>query len=113
MINLPIYNEDKPPEHGLYIGLFHGRKDPDEQLDDWGCNGPIIGPLKYIHTTYLSHIKLEFIREADSRLYGFNTNEMKELTINDEMVLFQDVWYGDWTTYYYEESIPTIDQTSL
>src|SRR3546814_15310909 len=29
----------------LYLHLYHGRKDPDESLEDWGSDGPVIGPL--------------------------------------------------------------------
>jgi hypothetical protein len=36
----------------LYLHLYHGRKDPDENLEDWGSEGPVIGPLAYVHTTY-------------------------------------------------------------
>lgn len=28
-----------------YLHLFHGRKDPNQQMDDWGEDGPYIGPL--------------------------------------------------------------------
>ncbi len=36
----------------LYLNLFHGRNTPDEQLTDWGFDGPIVGPLDYIQWTY-------------------------------------------------------------
>ncbi|GEM_PF-912660 len=42
---------------GLYLHLYHGRKDPDEDLEDWGSDGPVIGPLAYVHTTYMCDIK--------------------------------------------------------
>ncbi len=29
----------------MYVRLFHGRKHPNEKLDDWGKDGPIIGPV--------------------------------------------------------------------
>jgi len=36
----------------IYIELFHGRISPDEELEDWGFQGPILGPYPYIHYTY-------------------------------------------------------------
>lgn len=30
---------------GLYLGLFHGRVTPDEELNDWGLQGPVLGPI--------------------------------------------------------------------
>lgn len=50
----------KPRKPGLYLGLFHGRHRPSQQMDDRGFDGPTIGPLKWCHTTYAAHIKIEF-----------------------------------------------------
>ncbi len=41
---------------GMYLMLFHGRPTPDTELDDWGYDGPIIGPLEHFHTTYGMHL---------------------------------------------------------
>jgi hypothetical protein len=38
----------------LYIRLFHGRVDPEQDMDDWGSDGPIFGPYHFVHTTYTS-----------------------------------------------------------
>lgn len=54
---------------GLYLGLFHGRKAPNEELDDWGFGGPVIGPLEYVHTTYSNEVKIKFVDAADFRRY--------------------------------------------
>ena len=54
-----------------YLQLFHGRKNPYEILEDWGEEGPIIGPLDYIHTTYATEIKFEISGKSDS--YGWLT----------------------------------------
>ncbi len=48
--DIPEYGQS-PPKPGLYLGLFHGRDDPNEQMRDWGFNGPTIGPLVWCHTT--------------------------------------------------------------
>jgi len=99
MSQLPIYKEDTPEQPGLYLGLYHGRKTIDEQLEDWGNNGPVIGPLEYVHTTYATHIKLKFKHAEDARKYGFNPDAMIDLDIQEDMVFYQDCWYGDWTVF--------------
>lgn len=39
----------------LYIRLFHGRTDPNQDMDDWGTDGPVFGPYEFVHTTYAFH----------------------------------------------------------
>ena len=29
-----------------FISFFHGRTSPEEDLEDWGSIGPIVGPVK-------------------------------------------------------------------
>lgn len=36
----------------LSVRLFHGRSHPDELLEDWGFDGPCLGPLSGVHLTY-------------------------------------------------------------
>ena len=30
----------------MYVHLFHGRNTLYEELDDWGCDGPVLGRLR-------------------------------------------------------------------
>jgi hypothetical protein len=71
------------PDGGLYLELFHGRQ-AGEQLDDWGVQGPIFGPFPYFHTTYACEIKF---------------NEAHVLSITDEMVRYDGLYYGDWSVF--------------
>ena len=50
----------KPTVPGMYLKLLHGRSMADEVLDDWGPDGPWIGPLQWFHCTYLSDIGIRF-----------------------------------------------------
>ena len=50
----------------LIIYLFHGRASIDQDMTDWGAEGPKIGPLSYVHTTYGSDVKLRGAREVDA-----------------------------------------------
>jgi hypothetical protein len=72
--------------------LFHGRATVTEQLEDWGSEGPILGPLKFVHTTYASDIKVELADGSDGvlRLAG---EEVPDLLYYDQ------VFYGDWSVF--------------
>ena len=41
----------------VYLELFHGRHSPDEVLDGWGFEGPVLGPYPFVHITYGIDIK--------------------------------------------------------
>lgn len=92
-----VYNTNNHPEleTGMYLGLFHGRNTPEEELDGWGFNGPIIGPLKYVHTTYQTHVRVCPIGESDPF----------DIQFNDEMFEYDGKFYGDFTVYYHEKKI--------
>lgn len=53
----------------VFLRLFHGRDDPDQEMDDWGFEGPILGPLRYVHITYMSDVKFEMERSAFERFF--------------------------------------------
>jgi len=72
----------------LYIRLFHGRTNPDQNMDDWGFDGPVLGPYKFVHTTYTSRIKL-------GRLDG----NCDELFIHEDMLYYDGCYYGDWSVF--------------
>lgn len=76
-------------ENELYIELFHGRKDKEQDMDDWGSTGPVFGPLCYAHTTYGNEIKL-----------GKDGDEYGVLRVNDGMVYYNGIWYGDWSVFH-------------
>lgn len=97
-LSLPTYG-DKPTKPGLYLGLFHGRVDPKQQMDDWGFQGPMIGPLRWVHTTYTKNIRIEFESASDAPLF-FNAHRVEHfLEIDGDMLVFEKKYYGDWTVY--------------
>jgi hypothetical protein len=79
----------------VYLRLFHGRKNPTDQLDNWGSDGPVFGPLSYVHTTYASHIKLG---EPDQPF-----DNLGDLTMANDLVYYDGVWYGDWSVFSVEQ----------
>jgi hypothetical protein len=73
----------------LYIRLFHGRKDPKKEMDEWGTGGPVFGPYDYVHTTYANLIRL-----------GKSDDSCDELIINDRGLVYYDgFYYGDWSVF--------------
>ena len=103
----PLYGEtDEDLLPGLYLALFHGfanegaRRKNAESGGTWGANGPVIGPLNYIHTTYAQHIELEFVDDERAAVYGLDSG-LPDLSISSQngCVLFSGMEYGDWTAY--------------
>jgi hypothetical protein len=92
----------RPIKPGLYLGLFHGRNHPLEEMHQWGFDGPTIGPLVFCHTTYSYDVKIKFQDSEDAIVY-FGTAQVEcSLTLNADMLAFRGKYYGDWTVYYIE-----------
>lgn len=96
---LPQYGS-KPKKPGLYLGLFHGRREPREQMNGWGFDGPAIGPLKWCHTTYAFDIKIEFENAADAVAYFGIAQDQFEVSVDADLLVYDGMYYGDWTVYY-------------
>jgi hypothetical protein len=76
----------------IYLELFHGRKSRDEQLDDWGAEGPILGPLSYVHTTYASDIKIQTADGLDGVLSVVGEGV-------PDVLFYGGMYYGDWSVF--------------
>lgn len=75
----------KESEMPVYLNFFHGRHTSDEELDDWGFNGPVFGPFSTVQVTYGCHIKT-IDREGD----------LTQFTIDkDGLVEALGAFYGD------------------
>lgn len=86
--------------------LYHGRKAKDEQLEDWGFEGPVLHEVKGFHCTYLQTYRVVFnneaAMEAAKALTGrrsWDTHAL-EMSLEEDMVKTEvaDIasWYGDW-----------------
>jgi hypothetical protein len=73
----------------VYLELFHGRQSVAEELQDWGSQGPILGPLAYVHTTYSTDIKVETLDGIDGVLQV--VGELPDL------LYYDGTYYGDWS----------------
>ena len=74
----------------VYIELLHGRNLPDEELDDWGYNGPVLGPFPFFHTTYNSDIKL-----GDEGIVIMGKQIEFPVWDKDDLIYFLGSYYGD------------------
>jgi hypothetical protein len=72
----------------VYLEVFHGRKDPDEELHDWGSHGPVIGPLQYVQFTYGMPPRLGPIDYP---------HDSEEMTMVEDMLYYDGVYYGDFS----------------
>lgn len=68
----------------LYIHLFHGRKDPDQEMKDWGEGGPLLGPFEWVQVTYFKTVRC-----------GLPDGNDIWLTRHDDMVFYDGMYYGD------------------
>lgn len=81
----------------LYLELYHGRKNPDQDLEDWGFDGPIIGPLEHMTFTYLNVIRVFFTKESIAKACGFEGKDDNWITFEDDLLVFQGNYYGDFS----------------
>jgi hypothetical protein len=72
-----------PTLNTVFIALLHGRNEPDEQLNDWGFAGPVIGPV-VLHWTY-----------GRLNVHSPELNDFAELPESDGLVRYDGKFYGD------------------
>jgi hypothetical protein len=72
----------------VFLELLHGRKSQDEDLEDWGTNGPVLGPFEWVHTTYAQHVRCG--RDGDGYLHFF---------LSGDLLYYDGVYYGDWSVF--------------
>lgn len=93
---LQCHTFDTPPvDSGLYLKLLHGRCPSDQDLDDWGDDGPWIGPLKWFHCTYLRTFGLGFIT-GEEFLSVPDRKIPVPIYFYDDMIYYRGMYYGDW-----------------
>lgn len=107
------HGETDTPVPTLYLHLFHGRENPAANLDERGTDGPIIGPLSYVHTTYMCDVKFaasldvmeRFFPDvvADWRAKGITLAQGRDcewqFDILDDLIHHDGVFYGDWSVF--------------
>jgi hypothetical protein len=70
----------------MYINLFHGRKNLQEDPEERGFDGPTFGPLESIQVTYGWIIQL-----------GIPDEDFPQLRLADGCVYYDENYYGDFS----------------
>lgn len=96
---------------GVYLHVFHGRDSTNESMDDWGFDGPVIGPLQYVHTTYACEIKFACSGDVADKFFPDLVKRDREagigpghefegqLPICGDCLYYQGKFYGDWSVF--------------
>lgn len=86
----------------MELYLHHGRKTADEELEDWGFDGPRLQGVTGIHVTYLTHYSVHF-ESAEAcataqALTGWDRWDVNALRMlfEDDLVKTKDGLFGDW-----------------
>ena len=89
----------------LAITLSHGRKDPNEDMEDWGFNGPVLPGVDSLHIVYLTQITVAFAN-ADLARYARDktgwdwwdeTIHCLQIRTHKDMIQTHEGYFGDWT----------------
>lgn len=86
----------------MELRLIHGRKDPKEEMQDWGFNGDPIDGVLYVHGTYLTTFTIGFrsttaAREAHEKTGWKMLDELTlEISIREDMIEAGGSYYGDY-----------------
>lgn len=75
----------------ISIEFYHGRKDPKQQLDDWGEKGPVVN-IDWFICTYKSHMRIG----ADG--------EECDIPFFEDLVKIGEDCYGDFSIQEYNEN---------
>lgn len=100
----------------LYIHLFHGRVHPGERLEDWGFEGPLVGPIDYFQVTYKGVQRYEYERSdlGAKNALAFNAtpiNETKDVEFVDDMFKFEGFYFGDFSIATYSDQEAKVHNT--
>ena len=69
----------------MYLRLYHGRTDPDREMEEWGFAGPTFGPLSsYVH-----------VYCRNFRLYDEDRLSEVWLETHGDMIRWDGCFYGD------------------
>jgi hypothetical protein len=94
-----VYGEHEALAPGMYLGLFHGRDDPKADMDDWGAEGPVIGPIADFHVTYGGST----FRYKLAAGHPLADGDYEWLPLQGDLVQWGGKFYGDFCVFQHPE----------
>ena len=111
---------------GIYVRIFHGRNEPDQNLEDWGFDGPVIGPIRGLQRTYGYLYLIMPDGMTDQQVDQFAKKFLLdpkdwplEIKQHGDLVVWNGMYFGDMTIFYHpgekqmdperEQAIQTIE----
>lgn len=86
----------------MRIHLYHGRKDPAAEMDDWGHIGPTLDGVDYVHCVYKHHLHVKFVSPAAAQIaheltgWSFLDSMALDVDFTEDCIRCRDDYYGDW-----------------
>lgn len=92
----------------MQLHMYHGRLSVDQDMDDWGTEGPYLKGVEYIVVTYMSTFRVGFIDQASFDQAKIETgwptwDELQlEAQFDKDLLVItrlsgEKVHYGDWS----------------
>lgn len=85
-----------PSKPGMYLKLYHGRKTADEALDNWGPDGPWVGPLKWFYCTHDEIYGIGFADGKEITDLSSRFDVLPPILFEHQMIYLNGMYYGDW-----------------
>lgn len=85
-----------PTRPGMYLKLSHGRRSVDEKINQWGHEGPWIGPLKWFHLTYMSSVSMGFEDGGEISPMVSDGELPSPIFLTKDFLYVSGMYYGDW-----------------
>lgn len=90
----------------MTLHMVHGRCNPDQDMDDWGFEGPTLFGVSSYYVTYNTTFRLQFETEEIAKFYQEITGwcfwdpatATLEVSMRDDMIHIPacDAFFGDW-----------------
>src|SRR5216110_1446193 len=80
-VTLVVGKDRRMPKKGLYVSLFEGQQNPDEQQHGEGSAGPVFGPFEFVEVANGTQINMGTEAGHD------------ELTITSQGLVYYDGFY--------------------
>lgn len=89
-------HDAKPRNPGFYLKLFHGRTPCNMEMNDWGEDGPWIGPIEWIHFTYQTSFRIGFLNDKEYWSGSADSLPPSPLYFYKDCIYYNGIHYGDW-----------------